>query len=91
MKKYTVVKFFTDLQDNRHPYNVGDEFPRKGLTVNKERLAELSSNNNKQHKVLIVAEEKPDVPEELDILEEPIETNEKSKQVKKRRNKSDDN
>ena len=51
---YRVIKFFTDLQDNNHPYNVGDIFPREGAKASKKRLAELSSDKNKQGKVLIV-------------------------------------
>lgn len=51
---YRVIKFFTDLQDNNHPYNVGDTFPREGAKASKKRLAELSSDKNKQGKVLIV-------------------------------------
>lgn len=50
---YEVIHFFTDLQDFEHPYNVGDKFPRDGLTVSEERLKELSGSNNKQHKPLI--------------------------------------
>lgn len=51
---YKVVKYFTDLQDNSKPYNVGDVYPRKGLTVSDERIAELASSNNKQNTPLIV-------------------------------------
>lgn len=50
---YEVIHYFTDLQDFDHPYNVGDIFPRDGLTVSEERLKELSGNNNRQHKPLI--------------------------------------
>lgn len=50
---YKVIEYFTDLQDNDYAYNVGDTFPRKGLTVNKERLTELSTKNNRQNKPLI--------------------------------------
>lgn len=50
---YRVIKYFTDLQDDRHAYNVGDEFPRKGLKVTKKRLNELSSSKNKQGVPLI--------------------------------------
>lgn len=60
MKKYEVVHFFTDLRDYDHPYNVGDEFPRQGVTVSEERLAELSSSNNKQRIPLIKAVGEPD-------------------------------
>ena len=50
---YKVVHFFTDLQDDNHPYNVGDTFPREGAKASKKRLAELSSDKNKQGKPLI--------------------------------------
>ena len=50
---YKVIAYFTDLQDNNHPYKEGDTFPRKGLEVKEERLAELSGSNNKQGKPLI--------------------------------------
>lgn len=59
---YKVIKFFTDLQDNDHPYDVGDIFPRKGLTVSEERLAELASSNNKQGKPLIKLVEEAAAP-----------------------------
>lgn len=57
MKKYEVIDFFTDLRDYDHPYNVGDEFPRQGVTVSEERLAELSSDKNRQGRPLIKAVE----------------------------------
>lgn len=50
---YKVIKFFTDLQDNNYPYNVGDVFPRKGAVVEEGRIAELASKNNKQGEPLI--------------------------------------
>lgn len=56
---YKVIKFFTDLQDNNHPYEVGDIFPREGKVVNSERLAELAGSNNRQGEPLIVLEEAP--------------------------------
>lgn len=54
---YRVVHFFTDLQDNEHPYNVGDTFPRRGKRVSDERLAELSGTGNRQ-KVRLIEEVK---------------------------------
>lgn len=50
---YKVIKLFTDLHDNDYLYNVGDTFPRKGITVTDERIAELAGSNNKQHIPLI--------------------------------------
>lgn len=55
--KYEVVKFFTDLQDNDHPYYVGDVFPRDGITVTETRLQELSTAANRQGVPLIQAAE----------------------------------
>lgn len=45
---YRVLAYFTDLQDNNHPYTEGKPFPRDGLTVSEARLKELSSTNNKR-------------------------------------------
>lgn len=57
---YKVIKYFTDLLDNNHPYTVGSTFPRDGVIVTEERLAELSSKNNRQGTPLIQAvEEEP--------------------------------
>lgn len=50
---YKVIKYFTDLQDREHAYNVGDTFPREGVTVPQARLEELSGSNNRQHAPLI--------------------------------------
>lgn len=57
---YKVIKYFTDLHDKNHPYNVGDTFPRSGLEVTEGRLAELSGSTNRQGVPLIekVAEPK---------------------------------
>lgn len=54
---YKVIKFFTDLQDNDHPYSVGDIFPRSGMTVTEARLKELSGSDNRQGVPLIKAVE----------------------------------
>lgn len=61
---YKVIHFFTDLQDNDHPYNVGDTFPRGGADVTEERIAELAGAGNKQGTPLIkqVAEKKAKKP-----------------------------
>lgn len=56
---YKVIKYFTDLQDNDYPYNAGDKFPRKGLKVTDERLAELAGSDNKRGEPLIVKVEEP--------------------------------
>ena len=50
---WKVVKYFTDLQDDSHAYNVGDTYPRKGLKPSEDRFAELSGSDNKQGVPLI--------------------------------------
>lgn len=81
---YKVIKYFTDLQDNGHPYHVGDVYPREGLSVSEARIAELSGSKNKQGVALIekvaekAKEEKVAVAEEVamnppEIAEEKVE------------------
>ena len=41
---YKVIKHFTDMQDGNHAYNVGDEYPRKGVKVLASRYKELASS-----------------------------------------------
>lgn len=58
---YKVIAFFTDLQDENRPYNVGDTFPHveAGYCVTESRLAELSGNENKRGMPLIQPVEEP--------------------------------
>jgi len=72
---YKVIKAFADLQDQKHVYKIGDEYPRKGYSPSGERVEELLSDKNKTGKPLIITEE----PEP--ILEE---------KPKRRRKKNDD-
>lgn len=53
---YKVIKFFTDIEDKDYPYKIGAVYPRKGLNVTKERIAQLMSSNNKQCAPLIIEE-----------------------------------
>ena len=55
---YKVIKFFHDLQDDKHAYNVGDVYPREGVTPTEERIAELSGKDNLQGCPLIEKVEK---------------------------------
>lgn len=69
---YKVIKYFVDLQDKNHPYNVGDVFPRPGMEVKAERFAELAGNQNRQHVPLIqLVEEAPVVEVEPEAEEAP--------------------
>lgn len=61
---YKVLAYFTDLQDNNHPYDEGDIFPRDGLCVSENRLQELSSTNNKRGIKLIELVEEEQVQEQ---------------------------
>ena len=61
------------MQDNNFAYNVGDEYPRKGMSVLQSRINELASSKNRQGCPLI---EK--IPEKV---EEP--KKEKKKSVEK--------
>ena len=58
---FRVIKHFTDMQDGNFAYNVGDEFPRKGMSVLPSRIKELASDKNRQGCPLI--EEIPDIEE----------------------------
>ena len=58
---YKVIKHFTDMQDNNFAYQVGDEYPRKGMSVLPSRIRELATDKNRQGVPLI--EEIPDIEE----------------------------
>lgn len=49
------------MQDNNFAYEVGDEYPRKGMSVLPSRIRELATDKNRQGCPLI--EEIPDVEE----------------------------
>ena len=81
---YRVIRYFTDLQDEDHEYNVGDEFPRQGITVTSERIAELASNKNRQKVPLIeevVTETAATVAAEetTETVEQPVERKKRKK------------
>lgn len=50
------------MQDNNFAYNVGDEYPRKDMSVLPSRIKELAGNKNRQGCPLI--EEIPEKVEE---------------------------
>lgn len=80
---YEVIKHFTDLQDDNHPYYVGETFPRKGLKVTDERLAELAGSNNKQGQPLIKKVEEPEAAETPEEVETPTDEAAAEKPAKK--------
>lgn len=86
MKKFRVIKYFTDLQDNGHAYHEGDIFPREGLEVSDERIEELSTDANRRKQPLIKAIEDPEVelpqeePKQGPVEDIPEETTEGAKE-----------
>lgn len=55
---YKAILYFTDLQDDGHIYHAGDKFPRRGLKVSDERIAELLSDGNRRGRAVIAEVEK---------------------------------
>ena len=43
---YKALTTFADLEDGEHIYHEGDEFPRTGVKVSKERIDYLSGSKN---------------------------------------------
>ena len=73
---YKVVKDFTDMKDDNHVYLAGDNFPREGVEVSKERVAELASKDNKRGEVLIKAVEQPQKAKISPVKEEKAKADE---------------
>ena len=57
---YRVLEDFSDKQDDRRPYKVGDVYPREGLDPSPQRIAELLGSDNARHRPVIevIKEEK---------------------------------
>ena len=51
---YSVIRHFTDLQDNNQKYRVGATYPREGYEPSAERIEELSTDKNRLKTPLIV-------------------------------------
>ena len=56
---YRVIKYFTDLQDDNHEYNVGDIYPHNKKKVSASRIKELSTDENRRGVPLIEKVEEP--------------------------------
>lgn len=86
--RYTVIRDFTDLQDNNFKYRVGDEFPRPGMKVSDERIDELSTTKNRKGLPMIEEEPKEEpVIEEPEQVEEPVEEPKEAPKPKRGRKK----
>ena len=85
---YRVIEYFTDIKDGGHAYNVGDIFPREGVTVSDERLKELSGVENKRGKALIEAVKEKKAEAEAETVTEQAEPAEvEQEQPKKKKSK----
>jgi len=64
--QYRAKVTFADLKDNKRLYLAGSIYPREGLKVTYERLAELASSDNPAGFPLIelIAEQPLDTPEQ---------------------------
>lgn len=56
---YRVIKYFTDLQDNNHEYNVGDIYPHNKNKISASRIKELATDKNRRGVPLIEKVEEP--------------------------------
>ena len=70
---YIVIERFADLQDNNRIYEAGDDYPRPGLDVTPERLAELAGSDNRTGKPLIVDVDAPCDKCAVEASETPVE------------------
>jgi len=77
--KFKVVYRFKDLETG-HIYNVGDTFPHVGK-VKKSRIDELSTENNKLRKVLIVKVDDDSNQKETELETVELVTNTEVKEV----------
>ena len=66
---HRVIKYFTDLQDDEYPYNVGDTYPREGVVPSTERIEELSGGSNLQGTPLIEPDPETESQAESDIFD----------------------
>lgn len=56
---WRVIHAFADLQDDNRMYDIGDAYPRAGLSVSDARIAELSGIRNRQRTPLIEEVQEP--------------------------------
>lgn len=82
-----VIHDFHDLEDG-HNYQVGDEYPYDGRVVSEERIAALTSSQNKAGFALIKAEDTPKKAITAPVDEKPIETAEAPKKATRSRKKA---
>ena len=70
---YRVIEEFCDMQDHDYKYSVGDTYPRRGMTLSKNRAELLSTDHNKLGRPLIKLEAVEEVvPKEIPKEDAPI-------------------
>lgn len=80
---YQVLEMFADLQDHNHIYQPGDSFPREGLSVSPERLAELAGKENKRKRPVIAEQQEEGQQEEEQPAKKTTAAKRKSTAAKK--------
>lgn len=80
---YKVLRTFIDLQDGKHLYQKGDEYPRKGYSSSNDRVKELSTEKNKAGEPLIEVVRQ--------VVEQVVQEQKVEQPKRKRGKKVDDN
>ena len=70
---FVVLSRFADLLDDNRIYEAGDDYPRPGLDVTPERLAELAGSDNRMGEPLIVDVDAPCDKCAVERAETPVE------------------
>ena len=71
---YTVLEYFTDLQDNNYAYKAGDVYPHEGYTPTNDRIKELSGKSNlRKHPIIkkVEIEETIETENATEVEEKP--------------------
>lgn len=76
---YKALTRFADLKDGNRIYEAGDTYPRLGLNVTPERIAELAGSDNRMGYPLIAADvqktpKETRKPEDGEVIDEPPKT-----------------
>lgn len=85
---YIVLRNFTDLEDGKHKYLMGEEYPRKGYEPTEERVKELLGKENKACMKLIQEVKAPKSEEKAEPKAEPAEEPKKPAKKKAPKKKS---
>lgn len=76
---YIAKVYFEDAQDEHKPYKPGEIYPRVGLKPSKDRIAELSSDENIRGIPLIAYVEEAEPEEEQEKEQRPVRKQRKRK------------